>query len=251
MTCAEARALPLVSELTAAIGQEIDARDPLDTIAWPDLPTVGAMVLHSGNVQRWVTAVVRSRTAVDQASVAATAVADSAAWYMEGRAALLETLAAAPPQDPCWVLGKRPGSVGFWRRRMIYENAKHLMDLRAAGGRSWAAAEELSTADYADGLDELFEVFLPRSRPRLTALPTPVVLRPDDTNRRWHIDRDWNITSPTLSPTDITATEISAHTSDLALALWQRADLRDRDRFNITGSSTTVDALASTAIHPW
>jgi len=251
MADADARALPLVSELTAAIGREIDALDPSDSIAWPDLPNVEAMALHIGNVHRWVTAVVRSRTAVDEAAVATTPGADMAAWYLEGRAALLDALGSASPQDPCWVLGNHPGIVAFWRRRMIHENVKHLIDLRASSGRPWVAAEELSTADYADGIDELFEVFLPRSRPRLGALPAPVVLQADDSDRHWHIDPEWHVSSSARAPSNIHATQISAHTSDLALALWERADLRDHDRFTFSGDPTVLNALASTTIHPW
>lgn len=240
--------LRLVSELTAAVGREIDLHDPLEPIAWPDLPTVQAMVLHVGNVHRWVTAIVRTRGAVDEASVATTPEGDLRGWYEAGREALLETLTSTDPDEPCWVLGTAPPLVGFWHRRMIYENAKHLMDLRAAGGAPWRPAAELSAQDSADGIDELLAVFLPRSRSGLRPLPAPVVLHATDVERRWRIGRDWDVSD---ASDDDPATRISAPASDLALALWERADLRDRSRFRVRGDTAAADALASAQIHPW
>ena len=240
--------LRLVSVLTAAVGREIDLHDPLAPVAWPDLPTVRAMVLHVGNVHRWVTAIVRTRDAVEEASVATTPEGTLRGWYEDGREALLETLGSSDPDEPCWVLGTVPPVVGFWRRRMIYENAKHLMDLRAAGGAPWTPAAELSAADYADGIDELLSVFLPRSRSGLRPLPAPVVLHATDVGRRWRIGRDWDVSE---APDDDRAARISAAASDLALALWERADLRDRGRFPVRGDTAAADALASTQIHPW
>lgn len=245
----EAR-LASVVRLTAAIGVEIAHRDPAAPVPWPELPNVASMVAHVGGIQRWVTAIVRTRTAVDRDAPAVPAGADLGAWFEEGRTDLLDVLAATDPDAPCWVIGGSIGTAGFWRRRMVFEHAKHLMDLRASGTATWSAAPELGADDYADGIDELLAVYLPRSRPHLPPLPAPVLLLPDDCDRGFRIERDWTVAAAGPERSDVD-TAVAAPASDLALALWERADLRDRSRFRVAGDPAAVDALASARIHPW
>jgi uncharacterized protein (TIGR03083 family) len=239
----------LVARLTAAFGSEIDRRDPGAAIAWPALPTVRAMVAHVGIIHRWVTEIVRTGEPVPEGEVSPEAA--TRGWYEEGRSALLDALVAVPPEEPCWIIGGRVGTVAFWRRRMVFENVIHLMDVRASGGAPWEAAPELTAGDYADGIDELLTEFLPRSKPTLQPLPGAIVLAATDAPRSWRISGDWAIDAGAHAAGDESA-RLEARASDVALMLWERADpLQPGSRFRVEGSPATVVALRSASIHPW
>ena len=240
----------LVARLTAACSAEIARRDLTATIPWPSIPTVAAMIVHLGGVHRWVTEIVRTTRRAADDSIPDVSSVSLHTWFEEGRAALLDTLTAGSPATPCWVLGNRVGTVEFWQRRMVFENAKHLIDLRAADGGTWSAAAELGPDDYADGIDEFLTEFLPRTRPALAPLPGTVALHATDIPRIWRINPDWT--------TDRDGAEAGAHvtvtarTSDLALMLWERADLLDPNANAVVdGSRDTLTALQSASVHPW
>ena len=144
----------------------------------------------------------------------------------------------------------RVGTVAFWQRRMVFEDVKHLVDLRAAGGGRWLAAPELEPDDYADGIDELLTEFLPRSRPNLPLLPDTIVLHAADSAHSWQTNPDW--TTPSDAAAAGEPVKITARTSDLALMLWERADLLEPDaRVGIDGSRATLAALQCAPVHPW
>lgn len=239
--------LDTVAELSAAIGREIDSRDPAAVIGWPELPDVAAMVDHLGFIHRWVTAVLLTGRAVPDAAVPVEHGSDVRGWYDEGRAALLRALSESAVDAPCWVLGSAPRVAGFWRRRMVFEHVKHLTDLRAAGGGAWTVAPELTPAQYADGIDELFEVMLPRSRSTLPTLAGPVALEATDTGDVWRIGADWSLLDEVGG-----AVRVLAPAGDLAMAVWERADpVREPVRFRIEGDREVAAAFFATSIHPW
>lgn len=251
MAGAADRRVELVARLTAAFGEELAHRDLGAEIPWPTIPTVATMVAHLGGVHRWVAEVVRTqrRAAHAPAPDFSAGSVSARGWFEEGRAALLDALTAVPPETPCWIIGDQLGTAAFWRRRMVFENVKHLIDLRAAGGGGWAAAPELAPADYADGIDELLSEFLPRSRPRLAPLPGPVTLESTDSGRSWRIEPDWAIEGDPAGSDG--SARVVARNADLALMLWERADPLDGSgRFQVDGSRA-VAALRSAAIHPW
>ena len=240
----------LVARLTAAYSAEIAHQDPAATIPWPSIPTVAGMTLHLGRVHRWVTEIVRTTRRAAEGDFLDVPAESLHTWFEEGRTDLLETLKTASPTTPCWVIGNRVGTVEFWQRRMVFENVKHLIDLRAAGGGTWGVANELGPDDYADGIDELLTEFLPRSRPSLPPLPGTADLRAIDSSRTWRINPDWT--------TDRDRAEAGAHvavtarTSHLALMLWERLNLLTTNaEIQIEGSPATLAALQSTSVHPW
>ena len=238
-----------VARLTAAFRDELAGRDPDAGLQSPTIPTVAALAVHLGGVHRWVAEILRTRRATGAHAGHDVATGSMRGWFEDGRADLLDVLAAVPAEAPCWVLGDRIGTAAFWRRRMVFENVKHLMDLRAAGGDRWEAAPELAAADYADGIDELLTEFLPRSRPTLAPLPGAVVLRATDSGRTWRIGADWTIDGATTAGEPA---EILARTGDLALMLWERADPLEADgRFRVRGGRDAVAALRAAPIHPW
>jgi uncharacterized protein (TIGR03083 family) len=245
------RRIGLVALLTAACSAEIAHRDPAATIPWVSLPTVAAMTVHLGEVHRWVTEIVRTSREPIEGDVRRGIPPESLhAWFEEGRTALLATLTAASPMTPCWVSGNRVGTVEYWGRRMVFENVKHLIDLRAAGGGTWAAAPEIGPDDYADGVDELVTEILPRTRPSLPPLPGTVDLHASDSSHSWRINPDWTTHPNTTDAGE--SVQVTARTSDLALMLWERADLLETDEhIRIDGSRATLAALQSTSVHPW
>lgn len=242
----------LVARLTAAIGLEVGRRDPRAAIGWPTLPDVEALVRHLGGVHRWVAEVLRTRGPVAEDSLPITLQPDLRSWYEHGRDALLSALVESPADTPCWIIGDRTGTASFWRRRMVHENAKHLIDLRASGGRPWRVAAELTPHDYADGVTELFDEFLWRSRATLQPLPGPLSLQAIDTGDLWWISRAWTVgTHPDEQETG-PSTRVLARAGDLALAVWERADpLGDPVRFRIEGDRAVVAAFRAAPIHPW
>ena len=241
--------IALVERLSAAFAAELARREDTASIGWPNLPDVAALADHVGGVERWVVRVLRSgRVQPDEATRGLRGEA-LRRWYAEGRVALLSALAAVPADGPCWVLGRGTPTAGFWRRRMVHEHLKHLIDLRASGGAVPEVAEEAGPAVYADGIDELLEVFLPRSRSALTPLPGPLVLEATDSDRAWRIAGDWTCA---VDFSDAADARVRARTGDLALMVWERADpLRDADRFRVEGDREVVAAFRSAPIHPW
>lgn len=240
--------LALVDRLSAAFTAELRLADPRAAVAWPELPDVASLAEHVGTVHRWVTQIVLHGDPVEESSIPGPPPGALLAWFDGGRDDLLAALAVTPPSRPCWTIGGRIGTAAVWQRRMVFEHGKHLIDLRAAGGRGWTVAPELSPTDYADGIDELFEVFLPRSRPKLTALPAEIVLEATDTGRIWRVSQDWMVAP---NPTGSEAVRLRATAGELALALWERSDpLRDPG-FEIAGDRAAAAAFTNTQIHPW
>lgn len=244
--------IALVARLTESFGTEIDGRDPHATIPWPNLPDVASLIRHLGGVHRWAAEILRTRGPVAENAHLAVPAHHLRDWYRQGRDLLLHALASVPPDAPCWVIGDRTGTAGFWRRRMVYENAKHLIDVRASAGGRWRIAEELTPKQYADGVDELFEVFLRRSRPTLRPLPAPLSLWAIDTGNVWSVDRDWTVDARSDGDGAARSTRVLARAGDLALMLWERADpFDDSDAFAVEGDAATVGAFVSAPIHPW
>ena len=240
--------IALVARLTAAFAVEIDRREPDAPTTWPLWPTVAAMIDHLGRNYLWAVRIVSTGAAVDRKTLPRAPTSGMRAWYESCRADMLAALDDVPADRPCWVVGERPaGTAAFWRRRMVFETVKHLIDLRAAGGGSWRVAPELAPLDYADGIDELFAEFLPRSRPSLDPLPGPMSMIATDIDRRWTITPDWDVSADAFA--DARGARVSGTAGDLALLVWERADPFD-PRFGIDGDQAVVCAFAAAPVQP-
>jgi uncharacterized protein (TIGR03083 family) len=111
---------------------------------------------HIGSIERWAAAVVLGGKYVEEPAPPAKG---AAAWFLEGSAAFLETMADLDPVAPCWNFGPPPRTAGFWLRRQAHEHAIHLVDACQASGVSAPVLE----ADFMlDGVDEVLAVFTPR-----------------------------------------------------------------------------------------
>ena len=129
---------------------------------------------HIGGVHRWAAAHVAGPRPEpmpdDEVAPLFVAPADDklVAWYRDGHADLVATLAAADPATQCWAFLPAPSGVAFWTRRQAHETTVHRIDAELAAGGS------LTTIDApfaADGVDELLACFITRRGGRLRADP--------------------------------------------------------------------------------
>ena len=153
---------------------------------YPDW-TVADLVVHTGKIHRWVTAIVDSGTAtqIPQPEVtpdrAPSALVD---WFMSGAADLALSLQRKDPGSTVWTFAGDQ-SVGFWRRRMALETTIHRWDAQAAAGRVQPIAPDIAAA----GVSEALEVYLLRwLRGRAVGgRGQRVVLRATDSGGPWSL----------------------------------------------------------------
>lgn len=86
-------------------------------------------------------------------------------WFDERRQTLWNTLSTTEPDLAVWTWGP-PSTVMFYLRRMTHETAVHLDDLHPGLD---LARLDIERAIVCDGIDEYFEVVLPRSLARSKA----------------------------------------------------------------------------------
>jgi uncharacterized protein (TIGR03083 family) len=140
---------------------ELARKGPLDA-AVPACPgwDVARLTSHLGRVQRWCTAALRSGQEPGRDDFApAPREPDAAADYLDGAyGPLLDALRAVDPAGACWNFTGRDQTGAFWPRRQAHEAAVHRWDAEQAVGHDPAA---FNPALAADGIDEIFEVWVP------------------------------------------------------------------------------------------
>lgn len=203
------------AELAAAFG----AADPAAAV--PSCPgwTVADLALHVGSGERWAAAILLSSTRQKVPAVLRNPLSWSD-WYAGTSAALVAAIRAVDPDEPCWNFAPVDQVAGFWSRRRLHETAIHLVDaLQSIGG---LGAEAIPAQVAADGIDEVFTVFLPRMLKRGFApvVEAPLTVRATDTGHQWTLTPG---EPPAVDRTQATAdTLISAPAAALYLALWKR-----------------------------
>ncbi|TCC10792.1 maleylpyruvate isomerase N-terminal domain-containing protein [Kribbella soli] len=205
--------------------------------------TVADLALHVGSGQRWAASILLSGTAQKVPEVLRTTISWPD-WYTGTAAALVAAIRAVDPDEPCWNFAPVEQRAGFWARRRLHETVIHLVDLIQAGV---AAGEQVDSglavvpaAVAADGVDEVFEVFLPRllARGFAPAVTRQVGVRATDTGHEWtltpvsqgdppHVERGKAAGEAVLSGT----------ASELDLCLWKR----------LPGTALTVEGDAAIA----
>ncbi|MFB6891272.1 maleylpyruvate isomerase family mycothiol-dependent enzyme [Kitasatospora sp. NPDC056327] len=184
------------------------------------------LVLHTGRVHRWVTAIVGDRLPAPLDAEGERAVgepqpgdAELVDWFRAGHAALLDTLTAAPADLDCWTFLPARSPLAFWTRRQAHETAVHRVDADSAAGTEGPRTDP----EFAqDGVDELLSGFLTRGRSGVRSeRPRTVQVRASDGPGRWllTISREPLAVEPAEKPADLTITG-PAH--DLYLLLWNR-----------------------------
>lgn len=166
---------------------------------------------HLGGVHRWVVTAIREGHGRGASAPAPSDPADLVEWFRSGAEELLAAL-HGDPKAPAWSFSREPGhrTLGFWQRRQMHENLIHRVDAEQACGLTVHLDAEVA----ADGIAEVFDVFVPRMRARgvLGDLARPVLLRRSDGPGEWLAG----------DPGDPVATA-SGSAADLDLVLWKRA----------------------------
>jgi len=202
--------------LTGAFLRDLEAADPAAacaSIRW-NTAQLGA---HLGEVHRWAAACAREGKRQHRENVPELRM-PAADFYATNRATLLSTLRDLDPAASTYTLSRSDRSVGFWHRRQLFETLVHLWDLRSAADPDAPPPTEVPAAVHADGVSELFDVFLPRSGV-LAPLGGVIRLESTDTGDTWVFGNDWQRDDPTPPTATVTATA-----GELLLYVWNRAE---------------------------
>jgi uncharacterized protein (TIGR03083 family) len=188
--------------------------------------TVRELVEHLGSVHRWAAGIVRTGSPSpleDQHGVD-----DLPGWFSAGADELIETLAAADPDEACWTF-TAARTKAFWLRRQALETVVHRWDAQRALGQPGSIASALA----ADGVDEVVTLMAPRQvkMERIPPLPATLSLRATDTGQDWVLGDG----EPSAS--------VEASAENLLLLLWHRLDPGD-PRVRTTGDADAVLRLA-------
>lgn len=200
--------------VTAAFLRDLEGVDPLAhcaDIRW----TTNELAAHLGAVHRWAAANVITGKRNPRDNVPSIEVS-AVEWYSESRTELLRVLHDVPADTPCYTLSRANRSAGFWHRRQLFETLVHLWDLRSAADASAPAPDEVPPSVHADGVAELFDVFLPRAGV-LAPLGGTIELVATDTGDRWTFGNDWQRDGGEEPTATVTATA-----GELLLWVWNR-----------------------------
>jgi uncharacterized protein (TIGR03083 family) len=147
------------------------------------------LVAHLGGVHRWVLEAVTTgeRPLERDVDPAPTDDADAlAAWLLDGADRLVDLLASRDPGEPTWHPFPAPRHVAVWPRRQAHETSIHRWDAEAATG----APSPIDPALASDGIDEYFELGLPRLvvREGITLPPGSLHVHCTDVDGEWLVD---------------------------------------------------------------
>ncbi len=192
--------------------------------------TIRDLALHQGHVWEWARRCVEAGSPVDRSE---SSISDGQlrTWLQEQLSALVVLLRASDPQAPTWTFGPKPRFTGFWFRRQAHEVTVHLWDAQSAAGSPRPIEGELA----ADGVDEVFTVFLPRQvrLERMAAVEQGVRIRLLD-GRTYDLGEQ-------------PAAEATGEPSDVLLALWHRVPL---ETLHITGDLDSARTAFDRALTP-
>lgn len=163
---------------------------------------------------------------------------DVVEWYRETLAALVSDLQSIDdPDRPVYSFAADHQRAGFWPRRMAQETAVHRVDAEQAVGRPVGPIE---AAFAADGIDELFAIFVPAlGAGRSPGDGRTVHLHATDTHGEWLIRFDDGGLSVELGHAKGDAA-VRGPAGELLLWLWGRRAL---DGLEVFGDRGAADAL--------
>lgn len=122
---------------------------------------VARLAEHLGQIHRWARFCAQNgrRPTIEDAEVLESLdVAAAADWLRAGAAELADTLRSIDPEAPTWHPFPVAQVAGFWPRRQAHETAVHRWDVERAVGRP----ADIDPTLASDGIDEYFEVVIPR-----------------------------------------------------------------------------------------
>lgn len=157
----------------AAILDDFRSTLPVDlTASVPDCPgwTLRDLLAHLGRVYGAVAAILETRSTEPVKPGPEAFLPDDAddvsarAWFDERVRTVRKALADVAPETAVWTWSHER-TAAFYRRRMVHETAVHLIDLGRALGRDVAIDRDVCI----DGVDEFFDIMLPRALQRADA----------------------------------------------------------------------------------
>jgi uncharacterized protein (TIGR03083 family) len=171
------------------------------------------------------------------------------AWFRDGHAALMQTLATADPAVKCATFIAAPSPLAFWARRQAHETAIHRADAESAAG----ATPEYEADFAADGIDELIVGFGRRRKyqpgadgdGRLRVLAA-------DTGDAWSVEAHEGRLQPRRDPdgSEEAGCTVSGPASGVYLYLWNRADAA-RAGVTVTGDPGLLSAWQASVRVRW
>ncbi|TDD27377.1 maleylpyruvate isomerase family mycothiol-dependent enzyme [Kribbella turkmenica] len=216
-------------ERTAAeFAAVLDRADPAAAV--PGCPgwTLADLALHLGSGQRWAAAILLSGTRQKVPEVLRTTIS-WADWYAGTTAALAAAIRAVDPDEPCWNFAPVEQRAGFWSRRRLHETVIHLVDAVQAGadadGRSASGLTVVPPRIAADGVDEVFGVFLARMLARgfAPAVTRQIGVRATDTGDEWTLTPAADGGRPRVERGKAAGEAVVSGTAaELDLCLWKR-----------------------------
>jgi uncharacterized protein (TIGR03083 family) len=120
--------------------------------------SVSGLVEHIGTLHRYVTEAIV--TAAKPGGWPAGPEGDLADWFAEGAAALEAAMRERSDDEACYTFfDNAPKTVGTWVRRQCQELAVHRYDAELA---ATGTAEAIDAEIAKDGIEEYFDLFVPR-----------------------------------------------------------------------------------------
>ncbi len=219
----------------------------------PTCPTwnVGKLLLHTGEVHRWATAVVAGRhTSLANVPEDYLGVLpepnDTITWFGRGVTVLRDTLASADQTVTYDAFLKDPPTprLLFWARRQAMEISMHRLDAESALGR----CTPFDPVVAADGIDEFLTGFITRGKGyvRMETART-IGVSPTDVANRWTVTISDGPIVTDRSSGEVDCS-VSGTASDIYLALWNRGSL---DALTIDGDRSLIDALRENVRIRW
>lgn len=213
--------------------------------------SVSDLVRHLGAVHRWAGRIVAERlgsggeVSIEEEEAGAPGDDQVLEWYADGHARLVDALRHGSPDDDFWRFSRHaPNSLTFWARRQAHETAIHRVDADDAGR---AAGSPFPARFAADGIDELYAVFVSRRRSHTEPART-MLLAADDIDRRWHLtlgsDGVVMTTEPDVIPGGAELT-VGASADALYRLLWNRIR-PDSPQVRLAGDLIALDTWRST-----
>jgi uncharacterized protein (TIGR03083 family) len=154
--------------------------------------------------------------------------------FRDGARRLVTALSEVSADTPVWTFSASDRTAAFWQRRRAQETSVHRFDAELAAGTPTPIDAELA----ADGIDEIFTVFLPRLAERFESVGDGTVhLHCTDVEGEWLITRrDGDVSVTREHAKGDVAARGSA--SDLVLFLWNRVPA---DRLEVFGDAELLE----------
>ncbi|HUQ39091.1 MAG TPA: maleylpyruvate isomerase family mycothiol-dependent enzyme [Acidimicrobiales bacterium] len=206
---------------SAALANAADRNLDREVVACPGWD-VAELLWHVGEVHRFWTRTARANGDVQAIEVPRPARHELIAWFREGAGDLERLVRELDPDGKCWTWSPAASTAAFVPRRMAQETAMHRWDAQDAIGIAVPIDPDLAV----DGVDELFDTFLPAQPARVDASQQGVVhLHATDVDVVWEARLDPSTVAGGRGTSHPATVGISGQASDLLLALWRRRPL--------------------------